>query len=801
MAGFPPDKREEHLAAYARGFNKMDFATDSDRRDAATGLAQNIYKPLFEKVELAEAGISQGAAAQLKQMGYNSAEKHVISDEHGNAVEQSVIMARNQEDAEKIAILTGGTELTPDRILDFHLSRQCDEFAAALYQSRLDPDSAGRRMHENFSRAMELTGKESEYPGNEENDPKTVDFRWLEETKSEESRKRALDFLAEESWENSLKAMDQLKKKEGWEAYTAVRAASNAMMEPYRENMAHAVEYGSLATYRAAAAGMEEASAYFAHAVENRAGFIEDPGYSEKPELPDRFEDLQGSRGTPRQGRPGHGGPLRRHGRERGHRRPRHTGKDGRALEESGAHRELQLQTGPGTRVQGDDAPRPGNGLPDHTQTVGRTGGPKMPRTNTLEHPREELDYEQEGKSYPGSRAEGWRDSDFKSDMEGRAGDVLDHRLNPLAGYDPEGSRQLAHSLTDNMERLEFPTQNERWDASRELSHRLFEPSRERLELEDAALEPVMGRALASARMPGDGAVDRAERLETYQDRMSELLYQRDLGPDFKAREIEQILNDAQQYVQGGEIEPEDRTSYGYDSVRRMENEALRDMAAESDVRAVWTPVDNAVNALHHRGDTDAYPASRAAEEVLMTNARLASEAVEQGDESTYETVMDRTAWKAEKLARAIEQGSGMAGGEGYNAPPAPERGHGVREQIVYIVQVESRLDNTDTSFDEIDTLRRLAAEYRQLLEYAAAQEQDTGYEDPQPGGEQNGMDAGTDARMDPGTEAEIRAWLSQEKEANAGREEVRPAGNREEMESLHEQAEVIDYLMRPREN
>ena len=99
---------------------------------------------------------------------------------------------------------------------------------------------------------------------------------------------------------------------------------------------------------------------------------------------------------------------------------------------------------------------------------------------------------------------------------------ILDHRLDPLAQHDPEGSKQLAHSLANNMERLEFPNHTERWDASKELSHRLFEPSRERLELEDAALEPVMGRALESARMPGDGAMDRAERLEQYQDRMSE---------------------------------------------------------------------------------------------------------------------------------------------------------------------------------------------------------------------------------------------------------------------------------------
>ena len=229
-----------------------------------------------------------------------------------------------------------------------------------------------------------------------------------------------------------------------------------------------------------------------------------------------------------------------------------------------------------------------------------------------------------------------------------------------------------------------------------------------------------------------------------------------------------------------------------------MENEALRDMAAESDTRAVWTPVDNAVNALHHRGDTDAYVASRAAEEVLMTNARLASEAVEQGDEWTYETVMDRVAWRAGKLARTIENRLGMAGGKGYNAPPAPEREHGVTGQIAYIIQVESRLDNPAMSFDEIDTLRRLTDELRQFLEYAAAQLQDTGYGDP--GDSNPALGDGRD-----GTGPETSAWLSQmggaaAGNANMGGGEGEHAGDWRDMESMREQSEVIGYLMRPRE-
>ena len=248
---------------------------------------------------------------------------------------------------------------------------------------------------------------------------------------------------------------------------------------------------------------------------------------------------------------------------------------------------------------------------------------------------------------------------------------------------------------------------------------------------------------------------------------MAEVMYQPDMPSSLKAGELERVLNEAQVYMEDGEIEPKSRLAHGYDAVRGMENEALRDMAAESDVRANWTPVDNAVNGLHHRGDTDAFTASLAAQEVMRTHADIASEAVEQDDRWSYETVMDRADWKGEKLARAIQQGTGTAGGEGYSQPEIPGREDGIEGAIAYIIQVESRLDNPGLEFDEPDTLRRLAGNYRQFLEHTASEREDSASQDG----------AGPDRNL------------------NAGRDSW------EDRDSLHEQAQVIAYLMRPRAN
>ena len=81
------------------------------------------------------------------------------------------------------------------------------------------------------------------------------------------------------------------------------------------------------------------------------------------------------------------------------------------------------------------------------------------------------------------------------------------------------------------------------------------------------------------------------------------------------------------------------------------------------------------MNGLHYRGDTDAFIASTAAQEVFRTHANIASEAIEQDDQWSYETVLDRADWKGESLARAIQQGTGHCRGRGLQ--PARDPGAG----------------------------------------------------------------------------------------------------------------------------
>ena len=67
-----------------------------------------------------------------------------------------------------------------------------------------------------------------------------------------------------------------------------------------------------------------------------------------------------------------------------------------------------------------------------------------MPRTSMMEYRTESLDEKLDDDrqaSYPGSKNDDWRESDLKSSLDGKAGETLDHRLDPLAEHDPHGHR------------------------------------------------------------------------------------------------------------------------------------------------------------------------------------------------------------------------------------------------------------------------------------------------------------------------------------------------------------------------
>ena len=80
---------------------------------------------------------------------------------------------------------------------------------------------------------------------------------------------------------------------------------------------------------------------------------------------------------------------------------------------------------------------------------------------------------------------------------------------------------------------------------------------------------------------------------------------------------------------------------------------------------------------------------------------------------------------------------------------------------------METRLDNANLKFDEPDTLRRLAGNYRQLLEHIGSEREAGGWQDSN----------SQDHRPDPGR----NSW--------------------EDRDALDQQTQVIAYLMRPKAN
>ena len=100
------DKVADVLADYVDGFNKTTYGSDSDRREAASAVADTTFRPLYQQVEQLEAkdelALDPNIADVLKKEGV----KYTVVQNDDGSTELKILL-RNRKQAEKIEKLTG----------------------------------------------------------------------------------------------------------------------------------------------------------------------------------------------------------------------------------------------------------------------------------------------------------------------------------------------------------------------------------------------------------------------------------------------------------------------------------------------------------------------------------------------------------------------------------------------------------------------------------------------------------------------------------------------------------------------
>ena len=133
-AEFDMSERKEMVEAVEQAFNQADWNSASERREAADDVAQNMFQPMYPRVEIAEAAVQHKLPGEfieeLKQEKLNYFE---MRDD--GALQ---ITVDNMEAAKRLVEKSDGVfHIASTRQLDYHR----DQFADALYNSDKHEDA------------------------------------------------------------------------------------------------------------------------------------------------------------------------------------------------------------------------------------------------------------------------------------------------------------------------------------------------------------------------------------------------------------------------------------------------------------------------------------------------------------------------------------------------------------------------------------------------------------------------------------------------------------------------------------
>ena len=99
-------KVKDVLADYVNAFNKTDYPSITDRREAASAVANTTFQPLYKQVEALEARNDQAIDPKMAEVLRQEHLKYTVV-QHDDGSSELKILFRNRKQAEKVEKLTG----------------------------------------------------------------------------------------------------------------------------------------------------------------------------------------------------------------------------------------------------------------------------------------------------------------------------------------------------------------------------------------------------------------------------------------------------------------------------------------------------------------------------------------------------------------------------------------------------------------------------------------------------------------------------------------------------------------------
>lgn len=327
------DKVREILADYVDAFNKTDYASASDRREAAHAVAETTFQPLYKQMEKVEArddmAIDPALADVLRKEGLKYT---VVQKEDGSS--ELKILFRDRKQAEKIEKLTGveidiverhrgnrddfdelkklikrehrtrrrgereddnenfmiGTaDLSPEpdrawgpqetlKMVDFHR----EMFEQALYDSDRDRALSVEYLTQALVDAQSTSSKWEQH---------SVTFEAVKDLSHEEALKMT-ELAQHRSWEKTLDAIQEAHSGDP-QAAEQYQYVMDRLLNVYAHTAEHALQSSNGAHYDLCLSHCRETSETLAEAIQNGHGMVKDFTYIPVPIPEDGFESAR----------------------------------------------------------------------------------------------------------------------------------------------------------------------------------------------------------------------------------------------------------------------------------------------------------------------------------------------------------------------------------------------------------------------------------------------------------------------------------------------------------------------------
>ena len=311
-------EKEEMLEAVTEAFNATSWNSAIERRLAADDIAQNLYHPMYPRMEIAEAAVQHKLPDEFIQELKQEKIEYFENKPDETGVEALQITVKDIETAQRMVEQSGGKfHIVSTRNLDHYR----DQFADALYSSDRNEGAAQqmesslddairlyngdvshvRRWDETLDETATFSEQEAEHEGKSE---QRQTEGQLEPTDRELTAFRNLQSMDEYTLDHELRDMLNEKLSHTQEYLTELQVNQHpdanvaaqvheALHEMSHDGINESVEKGNEENFVRFIRHIEGADQQLALEMRERNGFIEGESYVQ-PKPPQDFTNLEG---------------------------------------------------------------------------------------------------------------------------------------------------------------------------------------------------------------------------------------------------------------------------------------------------------------------------------------------------------------------------------------------------------------------------------------------------------------------------------------------------------------------------